>query len=172
VNEDAETIEAAGVDYVELTAAIVSAYVSNNPVRPADMAELLRSVHASIAGLGQGAAAEARVVEKLTPGQIRKSVTPDALISFLDGKPYKTLKRHLSGNGMTIEEYRERFGLPRDYPSTAASYSAQRSELAKSLGLGQLRRKADPKAATPAETMSDKPKRAGRPRKVKEPAEA
>ncbi|GJE15152.1 MucR family transcriptional regulator [Methylobacterium longum] len=172
MNEDAETSEAAAVDYVQFAADIVSAYVSNNPVRPADIAELLRSVHASIARLGQGAAAEARVVEKLTAAQIRKSVTPDALISFLDGKPYKTLKRHLSGNGMTIEEYRERFGLPRDYPSTAASYSAQRSELAKSLGLGQLRRKAAPKAATPAETMSNKPKRAGRSRKVKEPAEA
>ena len=66
------------------------------------------------------------------PAQIRKSITPDALISFIDGKPYKTLKRHLTGNGMTIEQYRERFGLPRDYPSTAASYSAQRSALAKS----------------------------------------
>ena len=73
---------------------------------------------------------------------------------------------------MTIEQYRERFGLPRDYPSTAASYSAQRSALAKSLGLGQQRRKAAPKAAEPAETVSEKPKRAGRPRKAKEAAEA
>ncbi|WP_409565384.1 MucR family transcriptional regulator [Methylobacterium sp. J-001] len=72
-----------------------------------------------------------------------------------------------------IEEYRERYGLPRDYPSTAASYSEQRSALAKSLGLGQQRKKAAPKAAEPAATVSDKPKRAaGRPRKAKEAAEA
>ena len=81
-------------------------------------------------------------------------MTPDALISFIDGKPYKTLKRHLSRNGLTIEQYRERFGLPRDYPSTAASYSAQRSELARALGLGQQRRNAA-KTAVVAETIAE-----------------
>ena len=74
---------------------------------------------------------------------------------------------------MTIEQYRERYGLPRDYPSTAASYSEQRSALAKSHGLGNQRKKADPKATEPAGTVSEKPKRAaGRPRKAKEAAEA
>jgi predicted transcriptional regulator len=74
---------------------------------------------------------------------------------------------------MTIEQYRERYGLPRDYPSTAASYSALRSEMAQKIGLGQQRRKAAPKAAEPAEIVSEKPKRgAGRPRKAKESAEA
>ena len=73
---------------------------------------------------------------------------------------------------MSIEQYREHYGLPRDYPSTAAGYSAHRSELAKSLGLGQPRRKAAPKDAAPVETVSEKPKKAGRPRKVKEAAEA
>ena len=77
------------------------------------------------------------------------------------------MKRHLTGNGMTIEQYRERYSLPRDYPSTEASYSVQRSALARSLGLGQQSKKAVPKAAEPAETVSDKPKRAaGRPRKA------
>ena len=161
-----------GADIIQLTAEIVSAYVSNNSVRPADMSELLRSVHTSLAGLGHGATIKAPADEKLTPAQIRKSITPDALISYLDGRPYKTLKRHLTGNGLTIEEYRQRFGLPRDYPTTAASYSAQRSELAKSLGLGNQRRKAAPKAADPAETVSEKPKKAGRPRKAKDAAEA
>jgi predicted transcriptional regulator len=172
VDENAGIIEAEAIDYVELTAEIVSAYVSNNSVRPADIGELIASTHTALAGLSQGAAAAAPAVEKLTPAQIRKSITPDALISFIDGKPYKTLKRHLGINGMTIEQYRERYGLPRDYPSTAASYSAQRSALAKSLGLGQQRTKAAPKAAAPAETISDKPKRAGRPRKSKEAAAA
>ncbi|MDN3575021.1 MucR family transcriptional regulator [Methylobacterium longum] len=172
MDENAETIEAAAVDYVELTADLVSAYVSKNAVRPADMAELISSTHAALAGLGASAAQAAPTADKATPAQIRKSITPDALISFLDGKPYKTLKRHLTGNGLTIEEYRERFGLPRDYPTTAASYSAMRAEFARSNGLGQQRRKAAPKAAAPAETVSEKPKRAGRPRKANVSTEA
>ncbi|MCJ2054132.1 MucR family transcriptional regulator [Methylobacterium sp. J-070] len=167
MDKSVETIEAAAVDHVELTANIVAAYVSNNSVRPADVAELIASTHAALAGLSTSAAPAAPTVDKPTPAQIRKSITPDALISFLDGKPYKTLKRHLTGNGLTVEEYRERFGLPRDYPSTAANYSAQRSALAKNLGLGQQRRMAAPKAAAASETVSEKPKRAGRPRKAK-----
>nr|WP_276592624.1 MULTISPECIES: MucR family transcriptional regulator [unclassified Methylobacterium] len=155
-----------------MTADIVSAYVSKNSVRPSDMPELLASVHAALAGLSQGSSPEAPTVGKPTPAQIRKSITPDALISFVDGKSYKTLKRHLTGNGMTIEQYRERFGLPRDYPSTAASYSDRRSALAKSLGLGQQRKKAAAKSVEPAETVSEKSKRAGRPRKAKATAEA
>jgi predicted transcriptional regulator len=123
---------------------------------------LIAGIYSALSGLGQGGASEAPAVEKLTPAQIRKSITPDALISFIDGRPYKTLKRHLSGNGMTIEQYRERYGLPRDYPSTAASYSAQRSALAKSLGLGNQRRKAAAKTATTAETVTEAPKKRGR----------
>jgi len=172
VDDNTNSIETATVDHIELTAEIVSAYVSKNSVRPADMAELIASVHAALTGLGQGGVPEAPASEKLTPSQIRKSVTPDAIISFIDGKSYKTLKRHLTGNGMTMEQYRERFGLPRDYPSTAANYSAQRSALAKSLGLGQQRGEATPKAAEPDATVSEKPKRAGRLRKDKAATEA
>ena len=172
MDENAETIDAVAVDFMRLTAEIVSAYVSKNSVRPGDLPDLLASVHTALAGLGSPAAPAAPTVDKPTPSQIRKSVTPDALISFIDGKPYKTLKRHVTGNGMTMEEYRKRYGLPRDYPSTAASYSAMRAEFARSNGLGQQRRNAAPKAAEPAETMSGKPKRAGRPRKAKEAAEA
>lgn len=172
VDENADTIEAPAVDFIELTADIVSAYVSKNSVRPGDMPELLASIHGALAGLSQGSTPEAPAVDKPTPSQIRKSVTPEVLISFVDGKPYKTLKRHLSRNGMTIEQYRERYGLPRDYPSTAASYSEQRSKLALTLGLGNKRKKAAPMASEPAETVSDKPKRApGRPRKAKEASE-
>ena len=172
MDENPETIEAQPVDFIELTADIVSAYVSKNSVRPSDMPDLLASIHSALTGLSQDSAPEAPAVDKPTPSQIRKSIRPDALISFVDGKPYKTLKRHLSKSGMTIEQYRERYGLPRDYPSTAASYSEQRSALARSLGLGQQRKKAAPKAAEPVETVSEKPKRApGRPRKAKEAAE-
>ena len=146
----------------ELATDIVAAYVSNNSVPVAELPALLTSVYSALSGLGQGGASEAPAVEKLTPAQIRKSITPDALISFIDGKPYKTLKRHLTGNGMTFEEYQERYGLPRDYPSTAASYSAQRSALAKSLGLGQQRRKAAAKAADTGETLTEAPKARGR----------
>ena len=166
------SIEPKTADFVELTADIVSAYVSNNSVRPGDMPELLVGIHAALTDLGQGGATSAPAAEKLTPAQIRKSITPDALISFEDGKSYKTLRRHLTIRGLTAEAYREKWGLPRDYPMTAASYSEQRSALAKSLGLGQQRRKAAPKAAEAAETVSDKPKHAGRPRKAKEPVEA
>ena len=172
MDDNTGSTETAGVDHIGLTAEIVSAYVSRNHVQPSEIGTLIATMHAALTGLGKDAAPAVPVADRLTPAQIRKSVTPDALISFIDGKSYKTLKRHLTGNGMTIEQYRERFGLPRDYPSTAANYSAQRSALAKNLGLGQQRNKTALKATEPAEAVSEKPKRAaGRPRKDKAAAE-
>lgn len=147
---------------IEQAVDIVAAYVSNNSVPTAELPALIANIHSALSRLGQGAASEASVVERPTSAQVRKSVTPDALISFIDGKPYKTLKRHLSTQGITIEEYRARYGLPRDYPTTAASYSAQRSALAKSAGLGQQRRKAAAKSANTAETVTDAPEKRGR----------
>ena len=126
-------------DFIEFAADIVSAYVSNNSLPVAEPPALIGNVHTALNGIahaGPGAAAEEEV-EKPTPAQIRKSITPDALISFIDGKPYKTLKRHLTGHGLDPHSYRERYGLPRDYPMVAASYAAQRSELAKAIGLGR-----------------------------------
>jgi len=169
-----ESTQVSGSDhsgFIEQTVDIVAAYVSNNSVPVADLPTLLSGVHAAIAGLTSTPPAAEPKAEKLTAAQIRKSITPDALISFLDGKPYKTLKRHLTGNGLTIEEYRERYGLPRDYPSTAAKYSAQRSEMALKLGLGNRRRNATPKAASVAETIAEVPKARGR-KKTPEPAAA
>ncbi|MHC2109261.1 Ros/MucR family transcriptional regulator [Methylobacterium sp. CM6246] len=166
-----DTTKRGAAVYIELTADLVSAYVSNNHLQPAEIATLIANTHAALTGLGN-TSAQAPAADKPTPAQIRKSITPDALISFVDGKRYKTLKRHLSGAGMTIEQYRERYGLPRDYPSTASNYSEQRSALARSLGLGQQRKKGAPKTAEQAETASDGPKRAGRPRKAKDAAEA
>lgn len=163
-----EQAEIQSTDFIELAADLVVAYVSNNNVPAAELPALIFGIHAALSGLGNEAATEAPGPDKPTSAQIRKSITPDALISFLDGKLYKTLKRHLSANGLTLEAYRERYGLPVDYPSTAASYSAQRSALARELGLGQQRRKAQPVAAAPAESVSDKPKTRGRPRKIAE----
>jgi predicted transcriptional regulator len=148
--------------HIDLATDIVAAYVSNNRVPTAELPALIANIYSALNGLSQGGASEASAVEKPTPAQIRKSVTPDALISFINGKPYKTLKRHLSTHGMTVEEYRQRFGLPRDYPTTAANYSEQRSALAKSLGLGQQRRKAAAKSANKAETVAETPRKRGR----------
>ena len=122
---------------IEMAADVVSAYVANNSVRTADLPELITSVHAALGSLGKPSGSAEPQVEKLTPAQIKKSVTPDAIISFIDGKPYKTLKRHLSTHGLDPYSYRQRYGLPNDYPMVAAAYAAQRSELAKSIGLGR-----------------------------------
>ncbi|MDR7039183.1 putative transcriptional regulator [Methylobacterium sp. BE186] len=120
----------------------MSAYVSRNRLPASELPDLFRSVHSALSGLASGAAqpnAEEEV-EKATLSQIRKSITPDALISFVDGRPYKTLKRHLASHGLDPYSYRQRYGLPNDYPMVAAAYAAQRSELAKGSGLGRAHR--------------------------------
>lgn len=121
---------------------IVAAYVSNNSVPVSELPNLIQSVHSTISGLASGnvfgKAASTAEAERPTAALIRKSVTHDALISFIDGKPYKTLKRHLTGHGLTPHTYRERYGLPSDYPMVCPAYSEKRSSLAKSLGLGRL----------------------------------
>ena len=150
---------------------IVSAYVSNNVVQISGLPALIASVHAALAGLTQPSASDASGAEKATPAQIKKSITPDTLISFEDGKPYKTLRRHLTLRGLTPEAYRAKHGLPSDYPMTSAAYSAHRSELARSLGLGQQRRKSAPAVELAAQEAPEKPKRASRPRKVTETTE-
>ena len=127
---------------IEMTADIVSAFVSNNAVSVSDLPGLIKSVHASLSGVGAPEAVEAAVVTKPGAAQIRRSITPDALISFEDGRPYKTLKRHLTTQGLTIAEYKAKWGLPDNYPTTAPSYSEARSAMAKALGLGQGGRKA------------------------------
>lgn len=127
---------------IELTAEIVANYVSNNTTSVADLPALIRATHDALAGIGSPEVVPPESVSKPTAGQIRKSITPDALISFEDGKPYKTLKRHLTTHGMTIAEYKAKWGLPNDYPTTAPAYSEARSAMAKALGLGQGGRKA------------------------------
>ncbi|MGE7413270.1 MucR family transcriptional regulator [Methylobacterium tarhaniae] len=156
---------------VERTSDIISAYVTNNVVQPSALPELIASVHAALQSLNSPPPAEP---EKPTPPiPIRRTVTADHIISLEDGKPYKTLKRHLSGRGLTPEQYREKWGLPRDYPMVAANYASQRSELAKSSGLGQHRagRSALSKAAAPDAKVTDKATSSRRSRNAKASAE-
>ena len=132
----ASTIAISGT--VMLTADIVAAYVSGHPLKAADLPALIDTVHSALVRLGQAGEPN----EKPTPPvPIKKTITPDAIISLEDGKPYKTLKRHLSGRGLTPEQYRTKWGLPADYPMIAERYATQRSELAKAIGLGSMRRR-------------------------------
>jgi predicted transcriptional regulator len=148
--------------YTQLTAEVVSAYVANNSTSLQDLPNLIASVHTSLKALGQPTPEPA--AEKPTPHMpIKKTVTPDYLVSLEDGRQYKSLKRHLSGRGLTPAEYKEKWGLPRDYPMVAPSYAAKRSELARAAGLGQKRAKAaEPELASEAPPV---PKR-GRPKKT------
>jgi predicted transcriptional regulator len=115
---------------------IVASYVCNNSVPPAEMPNLINSVYKALAAIDAPVAETSSPSQKPTPGQIRKSITPSALISFIDGQPYKMLKRHLTTHGTTPDEYRATFGLPKDYPMTSSEYSQTRSGLAKAAGLG------------------------------------
>ena len=135
--------ESASSNLTELTADIVSAYVAKNSVRPEDLTTLINTVHSALSGVGSGTGAGTAAEEKREPVvSIKKSITPDFLISLFDGKKYKSLKRHLrTSYNMTPEQYREYFGLPRDYPMVAPNYAAARSALAKNMGLGQQRKK-------------------------------
>ncbi|MDP4024798.1 MucR family transcriptional regulator [Methylobacterium sp. NEAU 140] len=118
---------------------IVSAYVSNNSVPVAELPGLIASVHAALARLGSGMSAqpEPEPVEQPGAAEIRRSIGRDGLVSFIDGKTYKTLKRHLTSHGLDPRSYRERYGLPGDYPMVAPGYAEQRSALAKEIGLGR-----------------------------------
>lgn len=126
---------------IELTAEIVSAYVSNNAVVSSDLPGLIADVHTALEQTIGGE--EEPEPEPQRPAvSIRKSVNPDYLICLEDGKKFKSLKRHLRTHyDMSPEDYREKWGLPADYPMVAPNYAAARSELAKKMGLGQQRRK-------------------------------
>jgi predicted transcriptional regulator len=127
-------------EILELTTNIVAAHVSNNSVGVNDLPKLIRDVHETLAQVEQGNAGQA---EKPTPAvPIKKSITPDYLICLEDGKKLKMLKRHLkTAYNMTPEEYREKWGLPADYPMVAPNYAKQRSRLAKEIGLGTRARR-------------------------------
>lgn len=128
-------------ELVELTAEIVSAYVGNNPVSSTDLPGVINEVHKALSS----AVTEAEKPEtpELKPAvSVRRSVTPDYIICLEDGKKFKSLKRHLRTHyNLSPDEYREKWGLPRDYPMVAPNYAEARSQLAKKMGLGQKGRK-------------------------------
>lgn len=132
---DVEEIQAGTGDFVAYATEIVAAYVRNNPVPPAELPELIRNVHRSLLDLGDPAAEPERPKPAVS---IKKSVNNDYLICLEDGLKFKSLKRHLrSKYDLSPDEYREKWGLPADYPMVAPGYSAQRSKLAKKMGLGR-----------------------------------
>lgn len=123
-------------DLVEHSAKIVAAYVSHNPVTPDGVPALVTSVYKALLLLGGPAPPPQREPPK-PPVPIRKTITPDHLISLEDGRPYKSMKRHLAVRGLTPEGYRTKWGLPSDYPMVAPNYAEARSRLAKQIGLGR-----------------------------------
>jgi predicted transcriptional regulator len=124
---------------IELSADIVAANVSFNSIPPSELSGLIHAVHTTLTKLG----AEVTVPEPetLIPAvSIRKSVTPEYLICLDDGMRFKSLKKHLATLGMTADQYRQKWNLPSDYPMVAPEYASRRSEMAKKIGLGQLRK--------------------------------
>ena len=126
---------------VELTASIVSAYLSNNPTQASEIPNLISQVHAALIRVSSG-----RPETPLEPAKpavsVKKSMTPEYLVCLEDGKRFKSLKRHLRTQyNMTPEQYRDKWGLPTDYPMVAPNYAVARSQLAKKMGLGQQARK-------------------------------
>ncbi|MER2264314.1 MucR family transcriptional regulator [Methylobacterium oxalidis] len=132
-------LESEDVANVILTGEVVSAYVARNAVPAPELPALVALVHGALSKLATSGAhhVAANPVARATEAQIRRSITPDHLVSFVDGKPYKVLTRHLSANGLDARRYRERYGLPKDYPMVAANHAALRSALARRIGLGR-----------------------------------
>jgi predicted transcriptional regulator len=127
--------------FIELTANIVSAYVSNNPVPTADIPALIGQIHSALQRISGGqAAAPAEPQKPAVP--VKRSINPDHIVCLEDGLKFKSLKRHLRTRyNMTPDQYREKWALPPDYPMVAPNYAAARSQLARQMGLGQQRRR-------------------------------
>lgn len=133
------TQENDNIELLGLTADIVASHVANNTVAVQDLPQLIQQVYAALAAVGATAGAAGRPTPAVPP---RRSVTPDYIVCLEDGKKLKMLKRHLMTRyGLTPEEYRERWGLPGDYPMVAPNYAKQRSALAKKIGLGTIRKR-------------------------------
>ncbi len=125
---------------IELVSQIVSAYVAHNPVPVVELPRLIERVHATLSEIDGAPAAEPK--SELKPAvPVRKSVTEDHIVCLEDGKKFKSLKRHLRTRyDMSPEEYREKWGLAPDYPMVAPNYAKQRSDLARKMGLGLMRK--------------------------------
>jgi predicted transcriptional regulator len=139
MSEETQAVDA----HLVRTSQVVAAFVANHAISAGDLPGLIGSVHAALGGLGHTVVGPTAALVPAVP--IKKSVTPDFIVCLDDGKKFKSMKRHLAGLGMTPDEYRTRWGLPPDYPMVAPNYTATRSALAISSGLG---RKPVPVAAT------------------------
>ena len=126
-------------DLLRMTAEIVSAYVSHHEVPAVQISEIIKAVHSSLDSLQHLGPFQVETTARPAIA-VRKSITPDYLICLDDGKRFKSLRRHLGVLGLTPEQYREKWKLPSDYPMVAPNYAAQRSTLAKKIGLGQKRK--------------------------------
>jgi predicted transcriptional regulator len=139
---------------IDLAAEIVTSFVAKNSLPRGELPALIEAVHAAVKRLADGGEVAPAPIDPPTPAvSIRKSITPDYLICLDDGKRFKSLRRHLTSLGMTPEQYRQKWSLPSDYPMVASNYAAQRSALAKNIGLG-LRGKrivAPPPSPSPVE---------------------
>jgi predicted transcriptional regulator len=141
---------------IELTADVVSAYVSNNPVPVADLPGLIGQVNSALKAAAGGAAEPAPEPSKPAVS-IRKSVTDDFIVCLEDGKKFKSLKRHLATHyNLTPDEYRAKWGLDANYPMVAPAYAAARSALAKTMGLGRKPKQPEPPAPAPAKRSRKK----------------
>ncbi len=155
-------------ELVQLTADIVSAYVSNNKIGSTDLGKLIEEVHTALQR-APGAQTAPEPEPREPAVSIRRSINPDYIVCLEDGKKFKSLKRHLQGeHGLSPEEYRTKWGLPRDYPMVAPNYAQARSDLAKSMGLGRKAGGADGQAngAATEVTEAEPAPRRGRPRRA------
>jgi predicted transcriptional regulator len=124
---------------IELTELVVSSYIAGNKVSPDELPGLIKTVYDTFS---DGAVVPEAVVDapsvKATTAQIRKTLAdPNVIVSLIDGKGYKTLKRHINAHDMTVDQYKAKFGLPMDYPTTSRAYSVVRSKMAVDIGLGR-----------------------------------
>jgi predicted transcriptional regulator len=168
-DKTADTIEPAVL--LELTTKIVTSYAAKAKLSASELIDTIGSVSKALAGVGV-APAEPAAVELVPAVPVKKSVAPDYVVCLEDGKKLKMLKRHLmSTYGMTPEQYREKWSLPKDYPMVAPNYAKTRSDLAKKIGLGRPAGAPAPVAA-PEPAPAPAPAKRGRKKAVAAPAEA
>lgn len=148
---------------IELTTGIVASYLSHHQIPATDIPALIHAVYAALTD--PHATSENPKLAAASRAQIRKSVTPEAIVSFEDGRGYKMLRRHLAKYGLTPAAYRAKWGLPADYPMIAPAYRAERSEMAKARGLGRRATAPEPPATAPA-----RPARAAKAANVAQPS--
>lgn len=159
---------------IELATELTIAWLNNgnNRVAAEDVPAFLQTMHATVLGLASGNVETDEAApqqEHVAAVSVRKSLaSKDHIISMIDGKPYKTLRRHLAGHGLTPETYRERYGLRPDYPMVAETYSQSRRDMAKRIGLGRKARGADTGETVADDEAGDAPRRRGRKPKTAE----